>query len=166
MGFVIDMKIITVEEHYNSVKVTEKIKKIYEEHGTQEERGSVGRATGAAGADGVTELGPQRIAHMDQRGIDTQVISYASAVPATLAPEYSVSLCQEVNNEMHRQTELYPGRFCCLAHLPLGAPEAAARELERCVKQLGFCGAMISGHYHNLPYDDELSDGGGDAMIR
>ena len=31
----------------------------------------------------------------------------------------------------------------------------AAQELERCVKQMGFSGAMISGHYHDLPYDDE-----------
>ena len=55
------MKIITVEEHYNSVKATEKIKKIYEAHGTEEERGSIGRTTGVAGADGVTELRPHKI---------------------------------------------------------------------------------------------------------
>ena len=30
------MKIITVDERYNSVKVTEKIKKIYDEHGNAE----------------------------------------------------------------------------------------------------------------------------------
>lgn len=150
------MKIITVEEHYNSAAVAEKIKKIHEEHGTEAERAPIGTAVSPAGADGVTEMGPQRIAHMDRQGIDAQVISHAGTVPATLDPVYAVPLCQEVNNEMHRQAKLYPGRFYCFAHLPLGAPEEAARELERCVKQLGFCGAMISGHYHDLPYDDAL----------
>ena len=42
------------------------------------------------------------------------------------------------------------------AHLPMGDGEAAARELSRCVKELGFAGAMLMGHYKGLPYDDPL----------
>lgn len=112
------MKIITVEEHYNSVKVKEKIREIYEEHGTEEEGGSIGRALSTTGVDGVMELGPQRIVHMDQYGFDAQVISCAGIVPATLNLEYSVSLCQEVNNEMYQQAKLYSGVFIALPTCP------------------------------------------------
>ena len=149
-------KLITVEEHYGSDAVNAKIRKIFEEHGTEEQKNSIGRAVGTASAPGVTDLGAERIAYMDAHGVDAQVISYASGIPATLEPEYSVSLCQDVNNEMAEKAAAYPGRFYLFAHLPHGDGKAAAKELERCVKELGFVGAMLSGHYHDLPYDDPL----------
>ena len=148
-------RLITVEEHYNSEIISKKIHGIYAEHGTDQEKKSVGPATGEA-APGVTDLGAERIAYMDAHGIGAQVISYASGLPATMEPEYSISLCRDVNNEMAEKAARYPGRFYLFANLPLGDGEAAAKELERCVKELGFVGAMISGHYHDLPYDDAL----------
>ena len=148
-------RLITVEEHYGSEAVNKKIRKAFAEQGTEEEKKSIDRATGTAAAPGVTELGAERIAYMDAHGIDTQVISYASGIPATMEPEFSVPLCRDVNNEMAEKAAQYPGRFYLFAHLPLGDGDRAAKELERCVKELGFVGAMISGHYHDLPYDDE-----------
>ena len=38
-----------------------------------------------------------------------------------------------------------PDRYAGFAHLPTTAPDAAADELERCVRDLGFKGAMING---------------------
>ena len=146
-------KLITVEEHYSSAEVVKKIQEIFE-NGTPEQKRGAAAAAGAA-APGVTEMGPERIAFMDAHGIDAQVISYASAVPATMEPEYSVELCRLANDTMAANAAAYPGRFYVFAHLPMGDPQAAAKELERCVKELGFVGAMLSGHYHNLPYDDE-----------
>ena len=146
-------RLITVEEHYNSKAVNEKIRKIYAEHGTDSDMRAVGAATGEA-APGASDLGVERIAYMDAHGIDAQVISYASGIPATMEPEFSVALCRDVNNEMAEKAAAYPGRFYLFAHLPLGDGDEAAKELERCVKELGFVGAMISGHYHDLPYDD------------
>ena len=148
-------RLITVEEHYNSKAVTGKIREVFEKHGTEAEKRSVQAASGEAAA-GVTELGPERVAHMDAHGIDAQVISYASGIPATMEPEFSVALCRDVNDEMAEKASAYPGRFYLFAHLPLGDGAEAAKELERCVKELGFVGAMISGHYHGLPYDSDL----------
>ncbi len=147
-------RLITVEEHYNSKAVNEKIKKIYAEHGTDSGIQSLGAAAGEA-VPGVADLGAERVAYMDMHGIDAQVISYAGGIPATMEPEFSLSLCRDVNNEMAEKAAAYPGRFYLFAHLPLGDGDEAAKELERCVKELGFVGAMISGHYHDLPYDDE-----------
>ena len=147
-------RLITVEEHYNSKVVTDKIRKVYEEHGTEGEKKSVQMMSGET-APGVNDLGEERIAYMDAHGIDAQVISYASGIPATMEPEFSVALCRDVNNEMAEKATAYPGRFYLFAHLPLGDGNEAAKELERCVKELGFVGAMISGHYHDLSYDDK-----------
>ncbi|XBX10518.1 amidohydrolase family protein [Enterocloster clostridioformis] len=91
---------------------------------------------------------------MNDRKINTQVISYASDLPATMEKEYAVLLCKEVNDEMYEELRKNPGRFYAFAHLPLSSPEDAAIELERCVKELGFVGAMLSGHYKDMPYDD------------
>ena len=147
-------RLITVEEHYNSKAVNKKIIAIYEKYGTEEEKQqSVAGLSGAA-APGVTDLGAKRIAYMDEHGIDAQIISYTGGIPAAMEPEFSVDLCRDVNNEMAEKASAYPGRFYLFAHLPLGDGEAAAAELERCVKELGFVGAMISGHYHDLPYED------------
>lgn len=41
--------------------------------------------------------------------------------------------------------ERHPDRFAAFAHLPMKEPAAAADELERCVKHLGFRGASING---------------------
>ena len=119
-------RLITVEEHYNSKTVNEKIRKIYEAHGTEEQQRSVMTATGEA-APGATDLGAGRIAYMDAHGIDAQVISYASGIPATMEPEFSVALCRDVNNEMAEKAAAYPGRFYLFAHLPLGDGSEAAK---------------------------------------
>ena len=142
-------RLITVEEHYNSEAVNEKINKILND-GT-----SVAVATGA-GAEGVTDMAEKRIAHMDACGIDTQIISYTGGLPAVMEPEYSVELCRDVNDEMSEKAAAYPGRFRYFAHLPLGDGQEAAKELERAVRERGAVGAMMSGHYHDLPYDDDL----------
>ena len=147
-------RLITVEEHYNSEAISAKVNKIFAEHGTAEQR-----TAGAAPRDpapGVTDMGAGRIAYMDAHGIDTQIISYASGFPATMEPEFSVPLCREVNEEMAEKAAAYPGRLYPFAHLPLGGGREAAKELERAVRELGHVGAMLSGHYHDLPYDDPL----------
>ena len=142
------MKLINVEEHYMSTKIAEKIKTIL-----SEQRGNAALAVGDA-APGVTDLGDTRITYMNDRKIETQVISYASGLPATMEKEYAVPLCKEVNDEMYEEIQKNPGRFYAFAHLPLSSPQDAASELERCVKELGFVGVMISGHYKDMPYDD------------
>ena len=38
-----------------------------------------------------------------------------------------------------------PARFAAFAALPMQDPEAATAELTRCVKELGFVGALVNG---------------------
>ena len=54
---------------------------------------------------------------------------------------------EEVNNVIHREVQLYPDRFFGIAGLPQPAGEPldmAIKELERCVKELGFKGCLLN----------------------
>jgi predicted TIM-barrel fold metal-dependent hydrolase len=54
---------------------------------------------------------------------------------------------EEVNNVIHRETQLYPDRFFGICGLPQPAGEPldmAIKELERCVKELGFKGCLLN----------------------
>jgi 2,3-dihydroxybenzoate decarboxylase len=46
-----------------------------------------------------------------------------------------------------------PDRYSGFAHLPMQDTRAAADELERCLHELKFCGAMINGHTHGQYLD-------------
>ena len=46
-----------------------------------------------------------------------------------------------------------PARLAGLASLPMHDPEAAAAELERCVRDLGFKGTLVNGHSQGVYYD-------------
>lgn len=146
-------KLITIEEHYSSPTINKKAADML---------AAAGKTSGYNDAQGgggemfrrVQELGPERIAYMDKMGIDTQIVSLAGSVPSQLDAELSVPLCQEANDEMAEKGAAYPGRFRFLANLPLADPKAAAEEFERTVKQKGFVGAMLSGHWQGKPYDD------------
>jgi predicted TIM-barrel fold metal-dependent hydrolase len=50
----------------------------------------------------------------------------------------------------------YPDRFLGFATLPMRDPATAARELERCVHDLHFVGALINGHVNGRYLDDKF----------
>jgi len=54
---------------------------------------------------------------------------------------------EEVNNIIHRETQIYPDRFIGIAGIPTVAGEPldmAINELERCVNELGFKGTLLN----------------------
>ncbi len=54
---------------------------------------------------------------------------------------------EEVNNIIYRETQMYPDRFFGVCGLPQPAGEPldmAIRELERCVKEMGFKGCLLN----------------------
>ena len=54
-------------------------------------------------------------------------------------------IARKANDYLAEQVRKRPDRFAGLAALPMQDPELAARELERCVKELGFRGALVNG---------------------
>ena len=52
----------------------------------------------------------------------------------------------EANDFLAGEVAKRPDRYSGFGHLPMQDAHAAADELERCVRDLKFCGAMINGH--------------------
>ena len=58
------------------------------------------------------------------------------------------------NDFLAEQINKRPDRYAGFAHIAVQDPKAAADELERCVRDLKFCGAMINGHTRGQYLDD------------
>jgi 2,3-dihydroxybenzoate decarboxylase len=66
-----------------------------------------------------------------------------------------LAMARETNDELAEWVKKYPDRYIGLAALAPQDPEAAARELERCVKELGFRGAKLNSHCRGEYLDNE-----------
>jgi predicted TIM-barrel fold metal-dependent hydrolase len=104
--------------------------------------------------DPISDLGDSRIAAMDDAGIDVAVLSLAAPGTEQLEGPEAVRLARACNDELAVAVGRYPDRLAGFAALPMGAPEAAAEELERAVCEHGFFGAAINGHSRGRYLDD------------
>jgi predicted TIM-barrel fold metal-dependent hydrolase len=95
-------------------------------------------------------LGSRRIADMDAGAISVQVISHTPGVEPS-----SLEICIAANEELYRAVENNKSRYVGFAMLPMNDPPAAAAELERCVQELSFVGALVPNHAYGRYYDDE-----------
>ena len=86
------------------------------------------------------DLGEQRLALMDESGVDVQVLSVTTPALHNLEPEESVTLARRTNDLIAATIAKYRTRFQGFATLPTAAPKEAATELERAVTRLGFSG--------------------------
>ena len=100
------------------------------------------------------DLGEGRIAAMDEAGIDLQVLSLAAIGMDKVDIATSVPLVGSVNDEAAAAVRANPTRFAALATLPMHDPDAAARELQRSVDELGMKGAIIDGTTGGVFLDD------------
>ncbi|KQQ78169.1 amidohydrolase [Xanthomonas sp. Leaf131] len=99
------------------------------------------------------EVGSARLAEMDAAGIDVQVLSYGG-YPQLLPAAQSIALARAANDRLAETIHAHPTRFAGFAVLPWQDPDAAARELERAVRQLGLSGALINGRPGGTFLDD------------
>ncbi|MFI7447347.1 amidohydrolase family protein [Nonomuraea sp. NPDC049714] len=91
------------------------------------------------------DVGEQRLADMDDQGLDVAVLSLASPGVQNLPAAVAVSVAREANDALAEVVAAHPDRFQALAAIPTPEPEAAVAELERAVTRLGFRGAMLYG---------------------
>ncbi len=97
------------------------------------------------------DTGRARLDEMDRAGIGLAILSLsAPGIQAEPDPRRAVDAARRANDLLAEQiVARRPDRFRGFAALPLQDPEAAADELERSVRKLGFVGAMVNG-YSNL----------------
>ncbi|MDR7556642.1 MAG: amidohydrolase family protein [Armatimonadota bacterium] len=89
-----------------------------------------------------------------QHGVDRQVLTLTTPGTHVEDPPRAVALAALVNDAFAEITTARRHRFSALATLPLNAPDAAARELERCLTHLGFPGAMLFANVNGVPLAD------------
>ncbi|MGE0563253.1 MAG: amidohydrolase family protein [Pseudolabrys sp.] len=100
------------------------------------------------------------ISEMDTYEIEMMILSLnAPAVQAIDDPKRAIDIAKAANDTLADHVRALPKRFAGFAALPMQDPEAAIRELERCVKDLKFVGALVngfsnSGDPNNLLYYD------------
>jgi len=90
------------------------------------------------------DLGDQRIAEMNEAGIDLHVISHAPPGAQGVRDADAVSWARHANDRLAAAIQRHPGRFAGFAAVPTSDAPAGADELERAVKTLGFKGGMIN----------------------
>src|SRR5271169_1581497 len=114
------------------------------------------------GAHVWSELGPRlldiqvmRLAEMDKHGIEMMILSLnAPAVQAIHDVKRAIAVAKQANDALAEECRKRPDRFAAFAALPMQDPEAAAAELTRCVKELGFVGALVNGFSQTATADN------------
>jgi len=107
----------------------------------------------------LTDFGEQRLQMMDQTGITLAVLAVAGpGVQAERDAAKAVRAARASNDFLAGELQKRPDRYSGFAHLAMQNPKAAADELERCVRELKFCGAMINGHTNGKYLDDRSYD--------
>jgi len=154
------MKIIAFEEHYGLREIHEAARKANDPYALMLEgmkKAGVFPDDPKTGCPpGIFDLGEGRIALMDEAGIDVQILSHATPSAEGLEPSLARELTKQANDSVAAVVSKDPDRFLGFATLPMVEPAAAARELERTVRNLGFVGALINGHVNGRYLDDKF----------
>jgi 2,3-dihydroxybenzoate decarboxylase len=93
------------------------------------------------------DFGDTRLKAMDSGGIARAVLSISGpGVQVERDAATARRRATEANDFLAGEVVKRPDRYSGFGHLPMQDARAAADELERCVRDLKFCGAMINGH--------------------
>jgi 2,3-dihydroxybenzoate decarboxylase len=87
-----------------------------------------------------------RLETMDRAGIDVAVLSVTTpGVQSERDAKVAVRLARSANDALAREVQKRPRRYAGFAHVAMQDVSAAADELQRAVKDLGFKGVLING---------------------
>ena len=102
-----------------------------------------------------------RIKEMDEKGIDTMVVSPAPPLYMyNIELEYQIPFAKAYNDSLAEYAATAPGRFFFVATLPMGDVKEAAAEAKRAIEQLGARGIYIgAANLAGLEVDDPAMNG-------
>ena len=128
---------IALEEHFMVPDFIEYFAETYQ---------NISPAIVKPGLEALQDLGDRRIAILDQHHIDFVVLSLSGpGVQVEKDSAVALKKAKAVNDFLAREIQKRPSRYGGFAHLAMHNPASAADELERCMHDLGFQGAMING---------------------
>ena len=94
----------------------------------------------------IHDMGSGRIAEMDRGGVELCILSLGSpGIQAIPGISQAIAMSRRANDYLAEHIAKNPKRLKGFAALPLQDPQAAHQELTRCVRELGFCGALVHG---------------------
>ena len=93
------------------------------------------------------DLNQQRLEQMDKTGIELSVLSLNSpGIQAIGDANRAAEVARIANDHVAEAVVRRPKRFRAFAALPMQEPDSACQELVRCIKELGFVGALVNGY--------------------
>ena len=92
------------------------------------------------------DLGEERLAIMDETGIDVQLISLASTGVQMFDADTGTALATLANDVLAEAMAKHPTRYAGLASFAPQDPARAAREIERAMTKLGYHGVIVNSH--------------------
>lgn len=98
--------------------------------------------------DSLRDLSDARLANMDEGGVAVQVVSHGPGAG-------NADQCRAANDHLAAAIAKHPERLRGFATLSMGDADAAAKEFARCVRELGFVGALIENNTGGRHYDHE-----------
>lgn len=102
------------------------------------------------------DFGDLRIQAMDKAGIEISVLSLTDpGIQGIADAKVAVEKASKTNAFLTKQIARNPRRFRGFACLAMQDPVAAVKELEHCVKEYGFVGALINGQTQGSYLDEE-----------
>jgi predicted TIM-barrel fold metal-dependent hydrolase len=101
------------------------------------------------------DVDDMRLAAMDAVGIAVAVLSHTAPALEQLEPQVATALAKEANDVLAAAIDRHPGRYLGFATLAPKEPEEAVKELERCVKELGFRGWNTHSNFGDSYLDDK-----------
>jgi 5-carboxyvanillate decarboxylase len=94
----------------------------------------------------LTDLDDLRLAHMDETGIDHQVIALTAPGVQVMDAATAISFSRTANDMLADAVRRHPTRFTGMIAVAPQDPAAAAKEMQRGVQELGMNSVIINSH--------------------
>jgi predicted TIM-barrel fold metal-dependent hydrolase len=104
------------------------------------------------------DIGAGRIAHMDEYGIDRQLLLLTSPGVQVVRPSEGTALARAANDLAAEACRNHPDRFSALAAFDPRDVEGSVREIERAMTMLKLNGAVLNSHFQGRYLDEPAYD--------
>lgn len=100
------------------------------------------------------DLGELRLSHMDEYGIDRQLLLLTAPGVQVVRPSEGTALAREANDIAADACRRYPDRFSACAAFDPRDVSGSVKEIERAMGKLGLSGAVLNSHFQGHYIDE------------